>query len=482
MCSSDPAPSPAPPPPVDTGLSTEQLECEICELSAHMAVGMCRWLLLVAEFDRRQAWATTGMYSCAQWLSWRCSIGLRAAHEHVRVANRLHELRLVTEAFSQGRLSYSKVRAITRVATHENEDYLVMLGEYASGAQLEKIVSGYRGALAATIDSEQRAHEQRYLWAFDQSDGSVIIHAKIPPEGAAVLMAAIDRAEREARGRTDRPTNGLSMPHRRSRSVPRNTRRRTPCGGGHALVTLARAQLDVELVVHVDAQTLTGDQVIDRSATAGGSSLAPETVRRLGCDAGLVRILERDGRPLSVSHKRRTVPPVLKRALRERDQRCRFPGCHHDRYLHAHHIHHWARGGPTSLDNLVHLCTFHHRLVHEGGFAVERAGGPDELRFVRPDGCVVEEAPRPVRPRGPGICDQNRAKGIKIDADTAQGIEAGLKFDYGMAIDGLLNREIGLSSGGENGVSVHRDLHGQSLTTALRPSSRPAASSAATAT
>jgi hypothetical protein len=172
-----------------------------------------------------------------------------------------------------------------------------------------------------------------------------------------------------------------------------------------ALVALARAELSsdscgiaggdpVEVTVHVDVETLAADEIGDRCELTGGPSIAPETVRRLGCDPGVVRILERDGRPLSVGRRTRTVPPALKRALSDRDRCCRFPGCDHERYLHAHHIRHWARGGPTSLANLVHLCSYHHRLVHEGGFAAQRtpAGG---VGFCRPDGRPIPPSTRP---------------------------------------------------------------------------------------
>jgi hypothetical protein len=110
------------------------LEKEICELAAHLAAATCRWLLLVAEFDARGGWAEWGVKSCAHWLSWRCGIGLHAAREQVRVANRLGELPLVCERFSTGELSYSKVRAITRVATRETEADMVMIGRHATGA------------------------------------------------------------------------------------------------------------------------------------------------------------------------------------------------------------------------------------------------------------------------------------------------------------------------------------------------------------
>ena len=133
-----------------------------------------------------------------------------------------------------------------------------------------------------------------------------------------------------------------------------------------------------------------------RSATGAssrvGRSIAPETARRLGCDAGLVRIIERDGRPLSVGRRTRTVPPALKRALNDRDPQCRFPGCDHRRYLHAHHIHHWARRRTHQASNLIHLCSYHHRLVHEGGFITQH-----EPR----GGVTVSAGPMADNPRAP---------------------------------------------------------------------------------
>ncbi len=99
-------------------------------------------------------------------------------------------------------------------------------------------------------------------------------------------------------------------------------------------------------------------------------------------------ILKRDDEVLNVGRKQRTVPTAIKRALAARDHACRFPGCHHTQFLDAHHIQHWCEGGETSLDNLVLLCTHHHRLLHEGGFKLRAAG--HRFYFARPDGRPVE--------------------------------------------------------------------------------------------
>jgi 5-methylcytosine-specific restriction endonuclease McrA len=193
----------------------------------------------------------------------------------------------------------------------------------------------------------------------------------------------------------------------------------------------------------VDAETLLSDEARERSEFEDGPALSAETVRRLGCDASVVRIIERDGHPLSVGRRKRTIPAALRRALRSRDGgRCCFPGCTHLRFLHAHHIRHWAHGGLTSLDNLVQLCSHHHRLVHEGGFAVERAG-PHGVRFRRPDGRPIAEQPRAAPVNGPGLEHRNRGVGVSVDAKTCMPRSAGDSIDYGLAVELLAHQQFG---------------------------------------
>ncbi len=429
------------------------LEREICELAAHLAAATCRWLLLVAEFDEQLGWAEWGVHSCAQWLSWRCSIGLCAAREHVRVGRRLGELPLVRERFASGQLSYSKVRAITRIATPETEADLVELAHHATGSQVEKLVRGYRGALAATLGSARRAHELRHLsWRWDD-DGSLHFHGRVPADEGALLLAALRGAEEQAVSSTDAEVTSADDSAESSGIEPAFS---DPASAGaqraDALISIARASLadgaaersggdPCELVVHVDAETLVADEVRSKSELDEGPALAPETVRRLGCDTAVVGIVERDGRPLSVGRRTRTIPPAIRRALRSRDRGCRFPGCTHTRFIHAHHIRHWARGGATALDNLVQLCSYHHRLVHEGGFAVESAG-PDCLRFRRPDGRLIP-AINHARCRGPGLEERHRKLGLAVDADTCRSLSAGDPMDYGIAVECLLIRVLG---------------------------------------
>jgi Domain of unknown function (DUF222)/HNH endonuclease len=440
MCSIT-AIDPRPPEPPPDKPPLEELEREICELAAHIDAATCRWLLLVAEFDERRGWAEWGVHSCAHWLSWRCSIAPRSARERLRVARRLRELPYVRAAFSVGELSYSKVRALTRVAESDTEQDLVQIARHATGAQLDKLVRGYGKVLSATREAAQSAHERRYArWQWED-DGSLRLQARIPPDEGALLIAALNAATRSADAYREPEANPSSALVRSSEPAEARS--------ADALVDIARAALvgnpadrvggdPCEVVVHVDAETLIGDQVNSCSEIAGGPVLPPETVRRLGCDAGLVRIIERDGRPLSVGRRTRTVPPALRRALRRRDGGCRFPGCEHRRFLHAHHIEHWASGGPTNIDNLVQLCSFHHRLVHEGGYTVERSG-THTLCFRRPDGRSIPAVGRSTRARGPGLRRQNGARGLLIDSHTCMPLSAGDSIDYGLAVDALLS-------------------------------------------
>jgi 5-methylcytosine-specific restriction endonuclease McrA len=421
-------------------MSLDDLEQEICELAAHIAAASCRWLLLVAEFDQREGWAEWGCISCAHWLSWRCSLAPGAARERVRVARRLGELPQVREAFGAGELSYCKVRALTRVATPETEADLVEMARHATGAQLENLLRGYRRALAATLDAADRAHAQRYLrWSW-QEDGSVRIEARLPADDGALVLRAIQASEEAPAD----PVGATAVDPRHGETV--SARR------ADALVTIARSAVEMnasveggraqcELVVHVDAETLAADEVRSCSELAGGPALAPETVRRLGCDAALVRIIEREGRPLAVGRRTRTIPPALRRALRRRDDGCCFPGCAHRRFLHAHHIRHWAHGGSTNLDNLVQLCPYHHRLVHEGGFCVERAGGRT-VRFRRPDGRPIPTVPRSRRASGPELEQQHRARGLTVNEETCRPRSAGDRIDYHLAVEVLCARAL----------------------------------------
>ena len=416
-------------------LPLEHLEHEITELASRINAGTCRWLLLVGEFDRRRAAWDWGCHSTAKWLSWRCGVAPRAAREHVRVARRLGELERVREAFASGELSYSKVRAITRVASEETEELLLEYARHATAAQLERIVRAYRGVLR--VEEAKEILERRYLaWSWED-DGSLSFRGRIPAEEGALLLGALDAARDALNEQRSEEKGGPAGPldelERGGSAEPLDPPRYSSVSNADALSLVLAEFLSssapdgsaaerYQVVVHVDAPVLAdgegGEE--DRCQLEDGSPLAAETARRLSCDSSLVRILEDpDGRPLSVGRRTRTIPPRLRRALRARDEGCRFPGCTNRRFLDAHHVHHWAAGGETSLDNLVHLCRRHHRLVHEGGFSLQ-LDQHDGLRFFDRWGQTLPNSPSLPRAReslAPAVAALAPGTGERYDLD-----------------------------------------------------------------
>jgi hypothetical protein len=400
-------------------LSDEELEDEIATLASHIYAGTCRWLELVAELDRRGGFSNC---TVAQWLAWRCALTPRAAREHVRVARRLGELPLIHAAFACGELSYAKVRALTRVAEPESEEELLELARHMTASQLERAVRAYRNVTAAEANDLQALAYVGYTWA---EDGSLVLRARLAPEDGALVLRALEAARDRLQERASEEESGSAEP-----------RRPTSAEAFVAMadLSLADGRSDrtggerYQVVVHVEAAH--GKSVLD-----DGSALSEETARRLACDASVVELVEKDGLPLSVGRKTRTIPASIRRALQARDRTCRFPGCDNRRFLDAHHIHHWASGGETKLGNLVLLCGRHHRFLHEAGYSiVVLADGDIEVRD--PWGNPIDPVPRP--PPGDPDWLLDRSSLQEIDADTCA-CGDGDRMDLGLAVDALLS-------------------------------------------
>jgi hypothetical protein len=194
------------------------------------------------------------------------------------------------------------------------------------------------------------------------------------------------------------------------------------------------------VVVHVDAATLAENGEGGRSHIEDGPHVSAETSRRLACDASVVRMVDGpDGTPLDVGRKTRSIPPALRRALKERDQGCRFPGCARTRFIDAHHLVHWADGGETSLANTVLACRAHHRLLHEGGWKAERHKD-GSFSFQSPRGRGIPNAAQlPVSHDAVRVLAQvaNQA-GLRIDARTCASHWQGDDPDYDWLVEALL--------------------------------------------
>ncbi len=468
----------------------------IAELSARIQAATYELLGMIRAFDEREGWA--GFVSCAHWLNWRTGLALGAAREKVRVARALADLPLLSEAMHRGRISYSKVRALTRVATPANERRLLDFALSGTAAHVERLARAWRRAdrLAEGAD-EQRRQERRNLTTWVDDDGMVVIRGRLSPEVGAVVRRALEAA-------ADRLRAEVSLEEAAENSVGQ---RQADALGVVAESALA-ADLDrgtagdrYQVVLHVEVETLqaeAGDGEPDVSAEtrpgalptaspgpagvvivgsdvsaetssrvagvracadtsgcpapavpsdrvpgqaaledADGLRVSVETAKRMACDAAVVVMRHGvDGSVLDVGRKTRTIPPALRRALQARDRQCRFPGCH-ARRCDVHHVRPWADGGPTRLDNLVLLCRRHHRAVHEEGFQVGM-GPAGDTEFRWPDGRPFPHVPvAPAwsgRPLAP--TDERLADAeIAIGPDTATPDWYGERLDLGYAID-----------------------------------------------
>jgi hypothetical protein len=417
-------------------LSNEALASRITELAGHLNAANHRWLVLIAEFDRRQGWSDGFTQSCAHWLHWQCGLDLGAAREKVRVARALIALPNVSKAMSEGRLSYSKVRALTRVATPEAESVLLNVALHGTAHHLELLVRKYRRVLEVEeLSREERQQSRRGLTYQYDEDGAVVITLRMPAETGTLFLKAIDAAMPELWDvSAETSPNPSSTPSARRADAAGVLAESFLAHGPESLKGGDRQQI----IVHVDAATL-------KSHAAGcceideGPSIPVATARRLACDASKVEITEdENGNPLDVGRRTRTIPPALRRALQARDKGCAFPGCTHKRYVDGHHVHHWADGGETKLSNLVLLCRFHHRAVHEGGLRVERCDD-GAWRFYRPTGeGIVTPVPTPTE--WSVVPDANRERGIFVNPRTGATNWRGEDFDCSIAVDSMLFR------------------------------------------
>jgi hypothetical protein len=414
--------------------SINELANEICTLAGHINAANHRWLLLIAEFDRRNGWSNEGAQSCAHWLNWKCGIAMGAAREKVRVARAMESLPQVADAMASGKLSYSKAREITRIAIPENEEYLLSIAEHGTAQHVENLVRAYRRCQEAEeLSREARQQQSRGVMYRHDDDGSLILTCRLPADVGECVKKALEIALEQL------PPPG----------VPAGTPVRFAARRADALAVIAesfvaRGVLEArgtdshQIVVHVAAETLR-DRKAGCCEFEHGPSMAAETARRFSCDASLVQLVEGiDGEPLDVGRKTRIISAPLRRLLTTRDKGCRFPGCANARYIDAHHIKHWANGGETKPSNLISLCRFHHRAVHEGGFDVQVLDD-GALRFVRPDGDVVGHAP--------AGAVAARSDWQELPKATELSRYRGDRLDLGLAVDILIHKSRAKRSG-----------------------------------
>jgi len=443
-------------PESDTAVESEDASSErmdrVALLYGEITSATRRFLSAVAEWDRHRDWAVAGFGSCAQWLAWRIGITRGTANEKVRAARALEDLPLISEAMSHGEVSFSKVRALTRVATAKNETELLAFARACSAAKLERVLRGFQDL--SRLDEQRRErvrHRQRRLTIVADGDGMYVVHGRLTPEVGAALMRAVEAASDAlfaAEGRNEGCDAEPIEPHQRRADAMGLLAERAMAAGFGDDVPLSGSRAErYQVVLHVEAKTLKAEGEPGQSELEDGTRISAETARRLACDASRVtvshggtpegtkdrthegtidrtiegmkdRTHESDRSVLDVGRKTRTVPPALRRALESRDRGCRFPGCGL-RFTDAHHIKHWADGGETSLANTVLLCRRHHRSVHEEGYRICSDPSGQRIVFFRPNGKALFEAPPPMElPLDPveQLVPRNRERGVAPDA------------------------------------------------------------------
>lgn len=441
--------------------SLSELAREITGGAVRLAAATAAWLRLIAEFDRREGWHAIGVLSCAHWLAWQCGMSPGTAREHVRVARALTALPRITAAFADGRLSYSKVRALTRIAEPDTEESLLEFALAATASQTERMARHWRRA--DTVDSETVALRRQFDHWWDD-DGMLVLRLRLPAEEGAQLLTAVDslaeRAARRERADRKRQNAAGSPPAEEEGRRPDEddgddgddevalARERTTARRCAALARLAEAAVDLdrrpgdpprrEVVVHVDAAVLADDAAAGQAHIEGGPALHPRQVRRMLCGATVIAMLEHGREPLALSRGRRLATRAQRRALLRRDGGCARPGCTESRIerLHAHHMRHWLHGGPTDISNLVLLCDVDHGTVHDLELVMARRDG--RLIVTTPDGQRVwgtadaafaagvtgsRDVPAPGRPSGPA----ERFTGVQpIDQRTGRRPDVGI--------------------------------------------------------
>jgi hypothetical protein len=377
-------------------------------------------LRLVCAAEAAGTAGRAGAPSMVAWLRASTRTDRAAAGRVVRLGRALDgEFALTADALAGGQVTEEQARVIVRAvralpsevdtaARRRGEAHLV---EQASmfdpvelarlGQRLLEVIAPEEAdrLLAEQLRREEARAGRRELFVRPDGQGGARLSGRLDAEGAAVLGAALDPLSRPRPSDEEGP-DPRTLPQRQADALVELARRALagqccaggglPESGGEAATVLVTLSLDA-LRTGLGCALLPTGEVISAAAA-----------RRIACDAGIVpAVLDGDGHPLDVGRTRRLFTPAQRRALALRDGAgCAFPGC--DRpgsWCDAHHLTHWADGGPTDLSNGVLLCGWHHQVIHHGQWAVVMAadGRPDFIPppFIDPTQRTRRNTPHP---------------------------------------------------------------------------------------
>lgn len=345
-------------------LSDTEVEGAVLALEEHVNAANAALLRAVAELDRRAIPDRTRVLSTRQWLKRFCRLTGTEASRTVTTARALDAMPTVAKRADAGEIPVTHLRRLASARVRHRDEFALHepvfaeAATYLSAYELGRAIEHWRQQVTGDVGGAAELVERRRLSINRTFEGMWHLDADLDPESghavATVLRAHADPGNIDP---SDTRTHGQRM--------------------ADALTDVARVSLDhgrlgssagtrPHITVTVDIRQLTGDG--DRLPEIDGAPVGTETLRRLACDAGITRIImDGDSLPLDVGRTVRTVTPQIRRALDARDGGCTWDGCDAPpAWCDAHHIEHWADGGPTSLANMALLCRRHHTATHEG--------------------------------------------------------------------------------------------------------------------
>jgi hypothetical protein len=361
---------------------TEELVMAADQLRALERVTRLQRLALLAVLEEREVFRTDGCRDMASWVAARDMAHLGTARADVDSARALKDLPKLAAVAATGQISGDQLRHLAVIATPKTDATWAEAAPLQPPGRLARLAQERRQVDAETAND---AYEDRYVRTRRaRQPGRAYFTAYGPADEVAFLEKAID-VVRAQLGTEDQAQSRFS-----AREFD-------------ALIALARQKLaeaaspKATVVIHAEIDALAADGQGWAELARTGIPLASEVARRLACDCSWQLVADGPGGPIGIGRRARSVPNWLERMVWKRDGGCRFPGCGHRYGVQAHHLVHWADGGPTDLDNLVLLCWHHHHLVHEGGWSVRGSPKPDDdLAFHRRDGRRFAPAAAPL--------------------------------------------------------------------------------------
>ena len=324
---------------------------------------------LAADFEKSKHWEHQGSNSAIDWMRFHCHMTSNAAADRVAVGERAAEMPASLQAMQAGEIGFAHLTVMARTANAVGEAFdeakLLALARENSPGKFHYKCLHYRHS----VNSKQYAKEQAELAETNilhmnrRDDGSFFLTGFLDPIGGAVVRSALEPL---------------------ARTLGKDDHRLRPQRMADALIELAGHQQTIQMQVTSSIETLLDLTGAPGAETEFSLPISSKTVERWACDCSLTRVLMQDSVVIDVGRAERTIKGPRRRALNARDQHCRWPGCERPAsWCDGHHIVYVMHGGGDELENLVLLCTRHHRMVHEGGWQLVKAD----------DGKVITVAP-----------------------------------------------------------------------------------------